>query len=278
MLSEGPDLRALYACDKKPPGTASKLFAVMLQGSRFRSRKRLLSCLVYCGCERDNYTSTLGMFGRALEELMRSNFRRTVFNGMSFLSLLRAAAVAILLLGLAPPPAGAQPAPMTQTTAHVFLMRGVLNIFSLGMDEIAAKLQQQGIKASVHNHVLWASVADDAAAEYRSGRINTVILVGHSSGATVLPDMVVGRYVNLYVANGAGKPVQKTNGFRGSLENVDVEAVPGVSHLTIDKNQIIQQKVIATIDSVVFSAPRRPSVAEAPVVASSKRGASAAPY
>jgi len=236
---------------------------------------------------------------------MRSNFRRTVFNGMSFLSLLRAAAVAILLLGLVVPPAGAQPTPMTQTTAHVFLMRGVLNIFSLGMDEIAAKLQQQGIKASVHNHVLWASVADDAAAEYRSGRINTVILVGHSSGATVLPDMVarldqqgvpvklaigldsvfhtslagrVGRYVNLYVANGAGKPVQKTNGFRGSLENVDVEAVPGVSHLTIDKNQIIQQKVIATIDSVVFSAPRRPSVAEAPVVASSKRGASAAPY
>jgi hypothetical protein len=250
-----------------------------------------------------------------LEELMRSNSRRAVFNGISFLfasgyAWARAAAVAILLLGLATPPAGAQPAPTTQTVAHVFLMRGVLNIFSLGMDEIAARLQQQGIKASVHNHILWSSVANDAAEEYKSGRINTVILVGHSSGATVLPDIVarldqqgvpvklaigldsvfhtslagrVGRYVNFYVANGVGKPVQKTNGFRGSLENVDVEAVPGVSHLSIDKNQIIQQKVIAAIDSVVFSGPRRPSVAEAPAAGparqiASKRGASAAPY
>src|SRR5215470_6934869 len=195
---------------------------------------------------------------------MRSNSRRTaLFNGG--ISILfaprigswRAAAIALLLFGFAVHPGSAHAAPQP-TTAHVYLMRGVLNIFSLGMDQMAARLQQQGIAASVHNHILWSSVADDAAAAYKSGRINTVILVGHSSGATVLPDIVarldqqgvpvklaigldsvfhtslagrVGRYVNFYVANGVGKPVQKTNGFRGSLENVDVEAVPGVSHL-----------------------------------------------
>ncbi len=58
----------------------------------------------------------------------------------------------------------------------------------------------------------------------------------------------VGRYVNFYVANGAGTRVEKTRDFQGTLENVDVEKLPGVSHLTIDKNQLMQQKIIAAIE------------------------------
>jgi hypothetical protein len=68
------------------------------------------------------------------------------------------------------------------------------------------------------------------------------------------------RYINFYVANGAGEPVTRTKDFRGALENVDVHAVPGVGHLSIDKNQIMQQKVIGAIDAAVF---RRPATASA---------------
>jgi hypothetical protein len=68
------------------------------------------------------------------------------------------------------------------------------------------------------------------------------------------------RYINFFVANGAGEPVTRTKDFRGALENVDVHAVPGVGHLSIDKNQIMQQKVIAAIDAAVF---RRPATASA---------------
>jgi hypothetical protein len=223
-------------------------------------------------------------------------------------SLMRAGLLALLLafpLGLR----AAHAAPATPS-AHVYLVRGVLNIFSLGMDQIAYRLEQQGITATVHNHLRWAGIADDAAAEYRSGRVKTIILVGHSSGATALPDIVarldqlgvpvklaigldsvfhtslagrVGRYVNFYVANGAGKPVDKSSGFRGSLENVDVERVPGVSHLTIDKNEIMQQKVIAAIDAAVFNAPgqdpagrKKQPLAAAPAVSVVVRGATAA--
>jgi hypothetical protein len=169
------------------------------------------------------------------------------------------------------------------TGAHVYLLRGVLNIFSLGLDEIAAKLQAQGIPVTVVNYLGWPSLADEAAAEYRSGRIKTIILVGHSSGATVLPDMVarldqlgapvklaigldsvfrtslsgrVGKYINFYIANGNGEPVAPTRQLHGSLENVNVQNVPGVGHITIDKNEIIQRKVIAAIDSVVFVGAR----------------------
>src|SRR5689334_7064903 len=148
------------------------------------------------------------------------------------------AGVAIGLFMLAVP-AGASAAARASGTsgAHVYLLRGFLNVFSLGLDEIAAKLQQQGIPVTIANYVSWQSIADEAAADYKSGRVKTIILVGHSSGATVLPDMVArldqlgapaklvigldsifrtklaghaGRYINFYIASGAGEPVART--------------------------------------------------------------------
>src|SRR5439155_7139392 len=189
----------------------------------------------------------------------------------------------LLLLAIGASPTQARNSASTASTAHVYLLRGVLNIFSLGLDDIAAQLQAQGIPVTVANFASWSSLADEAAAGYNSGRIKTVILVGHSSGATALPDMVakldqlgvpvklaigldsvfrtslsgrVGRYINFYIANGAGTPVEKTRDFRGALENVNVQNVPGVGHISIDKNEIMQQKVISAIDAVVFNRPK----------------------
>src|SRR6202048_3871971 len=201
----------------------------------------------------------------------------------SWLRPLRAAAMTILLLVV---PVGAGTANGTATAApatgaHVYLLRGVLNIFSLGLDDIAAKLERQGIPVTIANFVSWSSLADEAAAEYRSGKTRTIILVGHSSGATALPDMVarldrlgapvklaigldsvfrtslsgrVGRYINFYVANGNGEAVARTRQLHGDLENVDVSRM-GMGHLTIDKAEVMQQKVISAIDAVPLSRP-----------------------
>jgi hypothetical protein len=202
---------------------------------------------------------------------------------------LRSFAVAGLLLALpvSTNESRAVPAPVAGG-AHVYLLRGVLNVFSLGLDDIAAKLQAQGIPVTITNYLGWAAVADEAAAEYRSGRIKTIILVGHSSGATVLPNVVerlnrsgtpvrlaigldsvfrtslsgrVGRYVNYYIGNGNGEPVARTKQLQGTLENVNVQNVPGVGHVTIEKNEIMQRRVINDIDSVVFGG--RPKQASA---------------
>jgi hypothetical protein len=194
---------------------------------------------------------------------------------------LQAAAIALLLMIPSVGNAGPNPA-APASDAHVYLLRGVLNIFSLGLDDIAERLRQQGIPATVSNYLFWSSLADEAAADYRSGKVKTIILVGHSSGATYLPDMVarlnqlgapvklaigldsvfhtslsgrVGRYINLYIANGAGTAVQPTKDLKGTLQNVNVDRVPGVGHISIDKNQYIQQKVIGEIDAVVFNRP-----------------------
>jgi hypothetical protein len=241
---------------------------------------------------------------------MQTNDGRTMrYRALStrWLIAFKAAMVAIMLVGL-PLKADATPATTQAAQTHVYLMRGVLNIFSLGMDQIAYRLEQQGIHASVHNHILWSSVANDAAAAYKSGKVKTIILVGHSSGATCLPDIVaslsaqgvpvklaigldsvfhtsltgkVGRYINFYIANGVGTRVEKTKNFSGTLDNVDVERVPGVSHVSIDKNELIQQKVIAAIDAAVASGPGvEPAAAKPPgapgalpPVASTKRAA-----
>jgi hypothetical protein len=247
-----------------------------------------------CGCEHAEATFRPARLGLR-EESMKSSSAHTGFvsghrlsghrlSGRWWLRPLRAVAVALLLLAF---PLGAAKAAVPSSDAsgvHVYLLRGVLNIFSLGLDDIAAKLQAQGIRVTITNYLGWSALADEAAAEYRSGRVRTIILVGHSSGATVLPDMVarldqlgapvklaigldsvfrtslqgrVGRYINFYVANGNGEPVARTSRLHGTLENVNVQNVPGVGHLTIDKNEIMQGKVIGAIDAVAFGPSSR---------------------
>jgi hypothetical protein len=204
-------------------------------------------------------------------------------SGRRWLPPLQAAAIALVLLML-PVGAKAKAVPVSAgPAAHVYLLRGVLNIFSLGLDDIAAKLEAQGIPVTVINYLGWSSLADEVAADYKSGRVRTIILVGHSSGATVLPDMVerldqlgapvklaigldsvfrtslqgrVGRYINFYVGNGNGEPVTRAGHLHGTLENVNVQNVPGVGHLTIEKNEIMQRKVISAIDAVALGRGR----------------------
>jgi hypothetical protein len=223
------------------------------------------------------------------------------FNNSSLRGI-KASLIALLLLCLPFATCTAQAKAPAMGT-RVYLLRGLMNVFSLGLDEIGTKLQTQGIPVTVANFVSWSSLADEAAAEYKSGRVRTIILVGHSVGATVLPDMVArlselgapvklaigldstfrttlaghaDRYINFYIASGVGEPVARTKDFRGALENVDVQSMPGVGHMSIDKNQLIQQKVISAIDAVVFnrriSAANKPS----PQTSAAQRAVSAA--
>jgi hypothetical protein len=208
---------------------------------------------------------------------MRPNGRHTA--GASQLSTLRMWATCLLLLSavaMSPTTAKAAPSQAAATT-HVYLLRGVLNIFSLGLDTIGSRLEAQGIPVTVANFVSWSSLADEAATAYKAGRLKTIVLVGHSSGATALPDMIaklnqlgvpvklaIGldsvfktklttgaeRYINIYIGDGPGEPVRAANGLRGKLDNVDVRG-SGVGHITIDKNEAIQRRVIAEIDAAI---------------------------
>ena len=194
----------------------------------------------------------------------------------------RSAVLSLIVLGLSIGTSNAQTTTTLQPREHVYLLRGFANVFSLGMDQIAAKLQQQGMHATVDNYLAWPTLAKQAAAEYKGGQTRTIILVGHSSGATAVTEMAarlsqlgvpvklaieldptsrmtttghVDRYINYYLANGFGDPVDKGQSFSGVLQNVDLEHMSNVSHFNIDKNNVLQSMVIRDILAAVSSGP-----------------------
>jgi hypothetical protein len=105
------------------------------------------------------------------------------------LRTLQAAALTLLLLGLSFGVGVAQVASASKPHDHVYLLRGAFNVFSLGLDQIADNLRLQGINATVDNYLGWETLADEATADYKSGRVRTIVLVGHSSGAVAVTSM-----------------------------------------------------------------------------------------
>ena len=132
-------------------------------------------------------------------------------------------------------------------------MRGFANVFSLGMDQMGARLQRMGINASVENYIAWDAIVNEAAAEYRSGQVQNIIIVGHSSGATAVTAVAarlgemgvpvklaialdpttrafaaghVERYLNFYAPGGMGTLVDKGRDFTGNLQNISTRREP----------------------------------------------------
>ncbi len=85
---------------------------------------------------------------------------------------------------------GADPgAAQLHPRAHVYLLRGLLSIFSLGMDTLAEELKRRGVDATVDNYSEWQTLADQTAADYKAGKEAPIILIGHSLGADAVMEM-----------------------------------------------------------------------------------------
>ena len=163
---------------------------------------------------------------------------------------------------------------------HVYLLRGLLNIFSLGMDDLANKINARGVKATVHNHAEWQSIADEIAAKYKAGNHGPIVLIGHSLGADAV--MFMGEYLGkkgvpvalIVPFDGTGSFAASSNvarvmnltqrdyarmtrgsGFRGELNNIDVTHM-GVGHIDIDKSDKLHQMVVTKIVGVVGGGAR----------------------
>src|ERR1700730_12041599 len=167
---------------------------------------------------------------------------------------------------------------MTQSRAHVYLLRGLMNIFSLGMDTLSEELNRRGVYATVHNHTEWQGLADPAAAKYKAGTEGPIIIIGHSLGADAVMEMAAylgkkGAAVapappcagttSFYASGNIARVVNMTQRdyafmrkgatFKGTLVNVDVRSDPSIDHLNIDKSPRLHARVISEVLSVVGS-------------------------
>lgn len=165
---------------------------------------------------------------------------------------------------------------------HVYLLRGILNVFSLGLDDLATKIEAVGVAATVSNHTAWRGLAEDMVANYRSGDKAPIILIGHSAGADatisvarklyennipvalivnfdpVSPDPVppnVKQIVNYYVPAGWGSAVAADRSFKGKLANVNENGT--TNHFSIDKDDSLHRQTIARILAITGAGARR---------------------
>lgn len=180
---------------------------------------------------------------------------------------------------------------MTQPRAHVYLFRGLADVFSLGMDTLADELNKRGVDASSHSHNDWKSIADKAAANYKAGKEGPIILIGHSLGADAVMEMAdylgdkgvpvalvvpfdatqsfpapgnVARVLNLTQRDYAH--MRPGPGFRGSLRNVDLSGDPKIDHLNIDKSPRLHALVIGEVLGIVGGRRTAPSIAAKPAL------------
>ena len=173
-------------------------------------------------------------------------------------------------------------------------MRGLLNIFSLGMDQLAGQITRNGIDASVYNHSVEESVAGAIVQKYRNGDHGPYILVGHSLGADAV--MLMAQQLNaqgIPVAlvvpfDGTGSYAATANvscvvnltqrkyaymqagaGFHGKLSNVDVSSDTSIDHVTIDKSPRLQAMALKEILQAAHGQTCRPG-ANPPAIARTK--------
>jgi hypothetical protein len=158
--------------------------------------------------------------------------------------------------------------------ARVYLLRGLMNVFSLGMDDLAQKLAREGIPASVRNHIEEAQIVEEIAGRYRAGDRRPIILIGHSLGAdaVMLMSEQLGRLsvpVSLVVLFDGTQPmavgenvarvlnitqhvaITPGPGFHGEIETIDESRDASVTHTTIDKSVRLQAAVIGKIRTVL---------------------------
>ncbi len=208
----------------------------------------------------------------------RLDHLRTVLRGAAL------GVVVIVVLAAVGGSAGGNPAP-ARRPGRVLIIRGLFNVFSLGLDELACQLTQLGYRVDVAPPSMAPIVAQQIQDEYlRDPTSGPLVIIGHSMGGrhccsipwkwrehnipvrlvvildsnpeTPVADNVQ-RCVNLYVTNNLGafhgQAVWGVNP-RSDLVNMDVTKVsrppgePALDHFNIDDSDWIQGMVVREVE------------------------------
>ena len=188
----------------------------------------------------------------------------------------------VFAVGLIFAPAGAQAAP-----GHVYLLKGLANVFSTGLDNYAAELTRRHIPVTVANHTEAPGLAIEAARLYKAGK-GPIVIVGHSlggQGSTQMAEIMqrqgakvalivnygppgtqvipanVARVVNYYGM--VGGLAVRGPGSRAAITNIDLASDPNINHFNMDKSPRLEAKTMGQILAALRSGGhhRAPKVA-----------------
>jgi hypothetical protein len=161
----------------------------------------------------------------------------------------------------------------------VYLLRGLADVFSLGMNTLARELRERGVDAVVTNHIKGMEIADELAKKYQTDKkVLPIIIIGHSLGGNkallmserlakdnipvrlvVLFDPTVAipvppnveEVLNLYKPSKVGVAVAGAPDFKGEIKNQNVSDIPGVGHISIDKAKTLHTEVVDKVMSIL---------------------------
>ena len=168
-------------------------------------------------------------------------------------------------------------------TGEVYLLRGLANVFSTGLDDMNTKFRRRGVNSRVDNYSFWQAYADDILTREKQGRVSyPIIIMGHSLGGnasvqmarylgdrgvkvsyvaafdptiTTEPGPNVDEVVNFFIPNqrdgNATNVVRQGPGFAGSIANIDVTPMAGVDHFNVEKNPQLQVRVMTKAISLM---------------------------
>lgn len=158
-------------------------------------------------------------------------------------------------------------------SGEVYLMRGLANVFSRGIDKMANDMRAKGFDASNFSYKYWEPIAKDIVARAKRNDVSyPVMIIGHSLGGNesskfanyiakrgvevalvVAFDPVetgrvganIDEVINYYL------PKQRTDntihasaGFKGTLKNIDVTSDRDITHTNVEKNVKFQSASI----------------------------------
>jgi hypothetical protein len=157
----------------------------------------------------------------------------------------------------------------------IYLMRGLANVFSLGLDTLNGELRARGVPSIVTGYGGWQGIAQSIADRYAKDKgAAPIIVMGHSFGANaalllaaelnrkkipvalivtfdVVSDVTVPpnvRHVVNFYTKGFGHVLQGAPGFRGRLENIDATlGHPEIDHLNIEKSPRLHARAAAEV-------------------------------
>jgi hypothetical protein len=178
----------------------------------------------------------------------------------------------------APVPDTAPPAAVPHARAYLF--RGALGpIFSRGMDGLTERIEHAGITADVYEFTICRIIAANAIREYRENP-EPIILIGHSMGGfctlifselleaenipvslvvTIDPPQVspdvplnIERYINIFLSKSVlgGSHMKPQQGYRRHYASFDLSEHEEVSHINIEKMDVIQEQLVSKVMQV----------------------------